>query len=110
MLWIINLSLKDQKVVYQHVIGDGIIKLPNKLSGVIHGILQLSIHHIDIITNVMESEITGVSSVCSTICSGADKKNKHQSSVSLALCEGNPLVASGFPSQRASNVERISMS
>ena len=34
----------------------------------------------------------------------------YTSSVSLALCEGNPLVASGFPSQRAINVESISMS
>ena len=28
----------------------------------------------------------------------------------LALCEGNPPMTSGFPSQRASNVERFSMS
>ena len=35
---------------------------------------------------------------------------KHQSSTLLALCEGNPLVSSGFPSQRASNMESISMS
>ena len=33
----------------------------------------------------------------------------HQSSTLLALCEGNPLGTSGFPSQRASNAERISM-
>ena len=35
---------------------------------------------------------------------------KHQISTLLALCEGNPLVTSGFPSQRASNVGSISMS
>ena len=28
----------------------------------------------------------------------------------LALCEGNPLVTSGFPSQRASNIENFFMS
>ena len=37
-------------------------------------------------------------------------KIEHQSFTSLALCEGNPPVTGGFPSQRASNVERISMS
>ena len=34
----------------------------------------------------------------------------HQSSILLTLCEGNPLVTGGFPSQRASNVESVSMS
>ena len=43
-----------------------------------------------------------------TICSGWPQRN-YQSSTSLALCEGNPLVTSGFPSQRASNAERISV-
>ena len=34
----------------------------------------------------------------------------HQSSVLQALCEGNPPVTGGFPSQRASNTESVSMS
>ena len=33
----------------------------------------------------------------------------HQSSTLLAVCEGNPLGTSGFPSHKASNAERISM-
>ena len=35
--------------------------------------------------------------------------NRHQRLALLALCEGNPLLTSGFPSQRASNVESMSM-
>ena len=40
----------------------------------------------------------------------ANIKRKHQSSMPLALCEGNPPVTDGFPSQRASNWEIISIS
>ena len=35
---------------------------------------------------------------------------QHQSPALLALCEGNPPVTGGFPSQRASNAESISIS
>ena len=45
------------------------------------------IHYSDIIMNVMASQITSVSMVCSNICSGADKK-KHHSSTSLAFVRG----------------------
>ena len=34
---------------------------------------------------------------------------KHQSSALLALCEGNPPVTGGFPTQRASNAENVSI-
>ena len=34
---------------------------------------------------------------------------KHQSFALLTLCEGNPPVTGGFPSQKASNVESVSM-
>ena len=34
---------------------------------------------------------------------------KHQRSALLALCEGNPPVTGGFPSQRASNAESVSI-
>ena len=37
--------------------------------------------------SVMASQITGVSIVCSTVCSGSDQR-KHQSSVSLAFVRG----------------------
>ena len=35
--------------------------------------------------------------------------NRHQRSALLALCDWNPPVTGGFPSQRASNVESMSM-
>ena len=34
---------------------------------------------------------------------------KHQRSLLLSLCEGNPLVTGGFPAQRDSNVEYVSI-
>ena len=44
-------------------------------------------HYSDIIMSVMVSQITCVSIVCSTLCSGADQR-KHQISVSLAFVRG----------------------
>ena len=44
--------------------------------------------------------------VCSTVCSGAYQR-KYQSSASLSLCEWNPAVTGGFPTQRASNAENV---
>ena len=44
-------------------------------------------HNGDVIISVMASQITGVSSVCSTVCSNADQR-KHQSSASLAFLKG----------------------
>ena len=60
--------------------------------------------------SAMTSQITGVSIVCSTVCSGA---NRRKSSPSLAFVGGgggggNPPVTDGFPSQRASNMENVS--
>ena len=48
---------------------------------------QLKIHYSDVIMSVMASQITGVSIVCSTICSDTDLR-KHQSSASLAFVMG----------------------
>ena len=45
-------------------------------------------HYSDIITSAMASQITGVSSICSTVYSGADQR-KHQSSTSLAFVRGD---------------------
>ena len=45
------------------------------------------LHYSDVIVSAMAPQITGVSIVCSTICSGADQ-GKHQSSASLALMKG----------------------
>ena len=46
-----------------------------------------SIHHSDVIMSMMAFQITGVSIVCSTVCSGAGHKI-HQSSASLAFVRG----------------------
>ena len=60
-------------------------------------------HNSDVIMSAMTSQITGVSVVCSNVCSGADQR-KHQCSASLAFVTG------GFRSQRASNAEKVSIS
>ena len=44
-------------------------------------------HYNDVIMSAMASQNTGVSIVCSTVCSGADQR-KHLSSVSLAFVRG----------------------
>ena len=59
----------------------------------------------DVIVSAMASQITGVSIVCSPVCSGADQR-KHQSYASLAFVRG---TTGGFPSQRASNAENVSI-
>ena len=57
--------------------------------------------------SVMASQITAT--VCSTACSGIHQR-KHQSSAILARLWGEPPVTDGFPSQRGSNAENVSMS
>ena len=55
--------------------------------------------------SAMASQITGISIVCLTICSGAYQR-KHQSSTSMAFVRG---IRRGLPSQRASNAENVSI-
>ena len=45
-------------------------------------------HYSDVIISAMASQITNVSIVCSTVCSGADQR-KYQSSASLVFLRGN---------------------
>ena len=51
------------------------------------GVISYNIHYIDVIMSAMASQITGVSIVCWTVCSGVDQR-KHQSSASLAFVRG----------------------
>ena len=44
-------------------------------------------HYSDVIMSMMASQIAGISTVYSTVCSGADQR-KHQSSASLAFVRG----------------------
>ena len=53
-------------------------------------------HYTDVIISAKTSHITGVSMVCSAVCSGADQR-KHQSSATLAFVRG---IHRWFPSQR----------
>ena len=69
--------------------------------------LQIQCHYSDDTMSAMASQITGVSIVCSTVCSGANQI-KHQKVRITGLCEGHPPVTGGFPSQRASNAENVS--
>ena len=55
------------------------------------------------------SQITDNSTVCLEACSGYSQ-TKHQGSASLTLCEGNPSLTDGFPSQMVSNAGSVSMS
>ena len=63
------------------------------------------LHDSDVIMSMMASQTTGFSIVCSAVCSGTDQR---QPKLSITgLCEGNPPVTGGFPSQRASNRENV---
>ena len=50
-------------------------------------IARLVPHYIDVVMSAMAPQITGVTIVYSTVCSGADQR-KYQSSTSLALVRG----------------------
>ena len=78
-----------------------------RLAGIVGIPLPTVGHYIDVTISAMASQITGISDVYSTVCSGAHQR-KHQSSTSLAF-ERNPPVTGGFPSQRASNAENVSI-
>ena len=60
-------------------------------------------HYTDVIMSAMTSQITGVSIVYSTVCSGASTKQSKLHAT--GLCEGNSLVTGEFPAQRASDAE-----
>ena len=64
-------------------------------------------HYSDVKMGAMVSPINGVSTVYSTVYTGA-RQRKHQSSVSLAFVRGIHTVDSEFPSQKASNAENVS--
>ena len=51
------------------------------------GCVWLTSHYSDVMMSALASQITGVSVVCLTVCSGADQR-KHQSSASLAFVRG----------------------
>ena len=62
----------------------------------------------DVIMCAMAHQITGVSIVYSTVCSGTEIKKTPMPRVT-GLCEGNSPVTGEFPTQRASNAENVSI-
>ena len=59
------------------------------------------VHYSDVIMSAMASQITGISIICWTVCSGVDH-TIHQSSAPLASVRGiHRWSTDGFPSQRA---------
>ena len=56
--------------------------------------------------SAMASQITDVSIVYSTVCSGADKKKTSKLRVT-GLCEGKSPVTGEFPAQMASNADNV---
>ena len=61
-----------------------------------------------VMMSAMASQMTSVSIVCTTVCSGGDEKKTLKLHVT-GLCESKSLVASEFPTQRASNTENVSI-
>ena len=79
-----------------HTSGEGLPKLARLIS--VFGFLEQDglglcrshcriAHYSDVTMRAMTSQISGVSIVCLTVCSGADQR-KHQSSASLAFVRG----------------------
>ena len=64
-------------------------------------------HYSDVTLSTMASQITGVSFVCSTVCSGSP--NETSKPRVTCLCEGNSPVTCEFPTQKASNAENVSI-
>ena len=66
-----------------------------------------NIHYNDVIMSVMASEITSVSIVYLSVCSGKSKKASKPHVT--GLCAGKSPVTGEFPAQKASNAENFSI-
>ena len=64
------------------------------------------IHNSDVIISAMASQITGVSVVCLTVCSGSDQRKKSKLRVT-GLCEGNPPVTGGFSPHKGPVMQKM---
>ena len=62
----------------------------------------------DVIRSAAASQITDVSILCTTVCSGGYQTKTSKLRVT-GLCDGNPPMTGGFPSQNASHTENISI-
>ena len=68
-------------------------------------ILTGDTHYNDVIMSSMAAQITSLTIVYSTVCSGADQR-KHQARAT-GLCAGNSPVTGEFPAQMASKAENV---
>ena len=69
--------------------------------------MYVFLHYSDVLMSAMASQITGISIVYSTVCSGADQR-KYQSSASLAFVRGiHRCLMNSLHAQRASNAENL---
>ena len=84
--------------MYVTVFADGLLHVRCKC------ICRHGDHYSDVIMGVMASQMTSLTSVYSTVYSGADQR-KHQSSASLAFVRGP--VTGEFPAQMASNSRKM---
>ena len=57
----------------------------------------------------MASQITSLTTVYSTVYSGADQRKRQSSTSVTGLCVGNLPVTGEFPAQMASNAENVSI-
>ena len=65
-------------------------------------------HYSDVIMGVMASQITSLTIVYSTVCSGEGSKKTSKLRIT-GLCAGNSPVTGEFPAQMASNAENVSI-
>ena len=65
-------------------------------------------HYSDIIMSAVASQTAGVSTVCSSVCSGTDKKKTSKLRVT-GFCEENSPVTGELPWQKVSNAENASI-
>ena len=61
-------------------------------------------HYSDVTMSAMASQITSIWTVCSVVCLKKTSKLRI-----TGICEGNPAVTGGFPSQRSNNAENVSI-
>ena len=76
-----------------------VLTLPNPVAPTVGHCRQVSHHCNDVTKSAMVSQITCVSIVYWTVCSGAGQR-EHQSSASWAFCEGGSLMIGKFSAQR----------
>ena len=95
-------SFQSKNLIYEF----SFQKFPFWVAGDVESLMAHNLHQQLRCMSVKVPHITGNSNVCSRAC-WVILQAKHQSF--LWICDWNPPMTVGFPSQRASNVETVSM-